>query len=222
MTTPTRRALSKSPALRACVAYEATQKPEVEREERKEHESPPVALRTEEDGDEENPRREKGAHDDRLFGVLTRPGVDPAAGLFVCRHFVTTILGRGANGSSGTGSGGRLPLARRVILRQHVDQPHEGMISRTYGRMIRRHEGAAAVALAQQYRTAKVEGMSLLSARSGRSQLHAGGGSMGRFFDPAADQGGSTAVRLPRAKREKESDLQHIRRRSSVGRALHS
>ena len=100
------------------------------------------------------------------------------------------------------------------------------MISRTYGRMIRRHEGAAAVELAQQYRTAKVEAMSLLSARSGRSQLHAGGGSRGRFFDPAADQGGSTsgskAVRLPRAKREKESDLQHKRRRSSVGRALHS
>ena len=58
------------------------------------------------------------------------------------------------------------------------------MISRTYGRMVSRHEGAAAVELVQQYRTAKVEAMSLLSARPGRSQLDAGGGSMARFFDP--------------------------------------
>ena len=83
----------------------------IEREERKEHESPPVALHSEEDGDEEDPRREKGAHDDRLFGVLTRPGVDPASALFVCSHFATTILRRSATGSSGSGSGGRLPLA---------------------------------------------------------------------------------------------------------------
>jgi hypothetical protein len=41
----------------------------------------------------------------------TRPGVDPAPALFTCRHFGTTILRHGANGSSGTGSGGRLPLA---------------------------------------------------------------------------------------------------------------
>jgi hypothetical protein len=73
----------KSPALCACVAYEATQKPEVECEERKEQEPPPVALHTEKDGDEEDPRREKRAHDERLFDVLTRPGVDPAAALFV-------------------------------------------------------------------------------------------------------------------------------------------
>ena len=111
MTTPTTGAPWKSPALRACVAYEATQKPEVECEERKEHESPPVALHTEEDGDEEDPRREKGAHDDRLSGVLTRPWVDPPSALFVCSHFATTILRRTANGSSGSGSGGRLPLA---------------------------------------------------------------------------------------------------------------
>ena len=95
-----RAPLWKSPALRACVAYEAAQKPEVECEERKEHESPPVALHTEEYGDEEDPRREEGAHDDRLFDVLARPGVDPAAALFVCRHFGTTILRRSANGSS--------------------------------------------------------------------------------------------------------------------------
>ena len=74
MTTPTTGALWKSPALRACVAYEATQKPEVECEERKEHESPPVALHTEEEGDEEDPRREKGAHTIACLACLRAQG----------------------------------------------------------------------------------------------------------------------------------------------------
>ena len=100
----------KSTALRTSVPYEATQKPEVEGQERKEHESPPVALHTEEHGDEEDPRREKGAHDDRLFDVLTRPGVDPAAVLFVCRHFGTTIVSQ-CQRLKRHGSRRRLPLA---------------------------------------------------------------------------------------------------------------
>jgi hypothetical protein len=40
------------------------------------------------------------------------------------------------------------------------------MISRTYGRMIRRYEGIASVELARQYQQAKVEAMYLLSAHS--------------------------------------------------------
>lgn len=95
-----RAPLWESPAVCAYVAYEAAQKPEVEGEERKEHESPPVALHTQEHGDEQDPRREKGAHDDRLFDVLPRLGVDPAAALVVSRHFGPTILRRCANGSS--------------------------------------------------------------------------------------------------------------------------
>ena len=39
------------------------------------------------------------------------------------------------------------------------------MISRTYGRMIRRHEGTPPLGLAEQYQTAKVQAMSLLSAQ---------------------------------------------------------
>lgn len=68
-----------STTLRACVAYEVPQKPKVECQERKEHESPPVTLHTEEDGNEEYPRGEKTAHDDRLFQVLTRPRVGATA-----------------------------------------------------------------------------------------------------------------------------------------------
>ena len=63
MTTLTTGAAIESPVWRACVPHEATQKPEVEGEERKEHKSPPVALHTEEHRDEEDPRHEKGAHD---------------------------------------------------------------------------------------------------------------------------------------------------------------
>jgi len=100
------------------------------------------------------------------------------------------------------------------------------MISRTYGRIIRRHEGAAPVDLAQQYRTAKVEAMSLLSAGSVRPDNTGQGGSTEPIFDPAVGQGGSTggstAVKLPSARRQKVAALQDIRRRSSAGRALHS
>jgi integrase len=100
------------------------------------------------------------------------------------------------------------------------------MISRTYGRMIRRHEGVPPVALAKQYRTAKVEAMSLLSASATHANESAKGGSMSPFWNPSTAQGGSsagsTAVKLPRARRPKAADLQDKRRRSSVGRALHS
>jgi len=68
------------------------------------------------------------------------------------------------------------------------------MISRSCGRMIGRHEGAPPVQLAQQYRTAKVEGMSLLSTGLMRPEGQAQGGSAGAFLDPAAGQGGSRWV----------------------------
>jgi hypothetical protein len=42
----------------------------------KKHESPPIALHTEKHGDEEDPRREKDAHNDDLFVVLTSPAAD--------------------------------------------------------------------------------------------------------------------------------------------------
>jgi hypothetical protein len=119
-------ALWKSPTLRACVAYEATQKPEVECKERKEHESPPVALHTEEDRDEEDPRREKGAHDDRLFDVPTRPGIDPA------RPFVRLPSFRNNHPTPQCHQLKRHRIRRspavssRAILRQRVDRPHEG------------------------------------------------------------------------------------------------
>ena len=62
------------------------------------------------------------------------------------------------------------------------------VISRAYGRMIRRQDGAPPVQLAQQYRTAKVEGMSLLSAGLMRPEGQAPGGSTGAFLDPPAGQ----------------------------------
>lgn len=46
-----------------------------------------VALHTEEHGDEEDPRREQGAHDDHLFVVLTGQLAVPAGTLVVCRRF---------------------------------------------------------------------------------------------------------------------------------------
>ena len=64
------------------------------------------------------------------------------------------------------------------------------MISETYGRVIRRYEGASPVTLNEQFQTARVEAMKLLSARS---------------TSPSARQGGPTggpiAGKLPPAKR---------------------
>ena len=96
------------------------------------------------------------------------------------------------------------------------------MISQTYRRMITRYGGEVPVELALQYRTAKVQAMALLSARPGRLGAHVQGGPTGPDFDASRGAGGPAGVKLPRPTRRKSSDLQDIRRRSSVGRALHS
>ena len=70
------------------------------------------------------------------------------------------------------------------------------MISQTYGRMIQRHEGASTVALDEQFRTAKVEAVSLLAAGSRGGGAGAQGGSSERFFDATATQGGSSGGSL--------------------------
>jgi hypothetical protein len=64
------------------------------------------------------------------------------------------------------------------------------MISRTYGRTIRRHEGSPATGLAEQYRTAYDEALSLLAAQPATSSR-------------AGDEltGGLTPARMPAAKR---------------------
>ena len=100
------------------------------------------------------------------------------------------------------------------------------MISQTYRRMITRYGGEVPVELALQYRTAKVQAMALLSDRRKRSLGGEPGGRTGPVFDLAAGEdkptGGSRNVKLPPAERRQGPDLQDIRRRSSVGRALHS
>ncbi len=49
------------------------------------------------------------------------------------------------------------------------------MISRTYGRMIRRHEGTPPLGLAEQYQTARVQAMTLLAATPTTPSLQQGG-----------------------------------------------
>jgi len=85
------------------------------------------------------------------------------------------------------------------------------MISRTYGRMISRHEGAAPVALTEQYRTAKVEAISLLLAdRVKTSPEAAQGGPTTPLLDPAqgggGPTGGPTAVKLPPRRARKRAN----------------
>jgi integrase len=81
------------------------------------------------------------------------------------------------------------------------------MISATYGRMIRRHEGAAAVSLDDQFRAGKVEAMSLLSAASGISPAGSQGGPTDAFQHSVTEQGGPTGGpmghKLPPARRQK-------------------
>ena len=82
------------------------------------------------------------------------------------------------------------------------------MISRTYGRTIGRHEGGSPVALAQQYRTAKVEAMSLLSAASETSSAaEPTAEHMVSFKTPSPARGGPTGGpmgrKLPLARRRK-------------------
>jgi hypothetical protein len=72
------------------------------------------------------------------------------------------------------------------------------MISATYGRIIRLHEGASPIKLDEQFRAGKVESMSLLSAASKRSDGVEQGGSMARFLDPSATQGGSKGSTGPK------------------------
>ena len=64
------------------------------------------------------------------------------------------------------------------------------MISETYGRMIRRYEGASSASLNEQFQTAKVEAMTLLSATPTTSSAKQGG-----------PTDGPTAGQLPPAKR---------------------
>jgi integrase len=80
------------------------------------------------------------------------------------------------------------------------------MISATYGRMIRRHEGSSPVSLDEQFRAGKVEAMSLLSAGSTRSRTAGQGGPTGGSLDPAAGQrrpiGGRRAKKLASRRRK--------------------
>jgi hypothetical protein len=61
------------------------------------------------------------------------------------------------------------------------------MISATYGRVIRRYEGAPPLALAERFRAGKVEAVSLLAASFRCSKSPGRGGVIGRGFRPAVD-----------------------------------
>ena len=114
----------KSPG-RACVPHEATQKPEVEGEKRKENKSPPVALHTQEHGHEEDPRREKGTHDDHRFVVLTRPVAEPADTLVVCGRFGERSYAQRLAARTARIGRGRLRVRIRGTLSQQISQPNE-------------------------------------------------------------------------------------------------
>lgn len=81
------------------------------------------------------------------------------------------------------------------------------MISATYGRVVRRHEGAPPVPLEEQFRASKVEAVSLLSARSKRLAEVTPGGSSNPSLGPSDGKGGSSAGslgrKLPVARRQK-------------------
>jgi len=66
------------------------------------------------------------------------------------------------------------------------------MISATYGRVIRRYEGAPPVAPDEQFRAGKVEAVSLLFDSSRRTEAAPRGGSTGAFIGPSWTQGGAT------------------------------
>ncbi|HEV2922419.1 MAG TPA: hypothetical protein VGW98_00140 [Solirubrobacteraceae bacterium] len=68
------------------------------------------------------------------------------------------------------------------------------MISRTYGRMIRRHEGSQAMGLAEQYRTADSQALSLLTAYRPTQAA-----------TQAASTSGTVGARLPPAKRRRRA-----------------
>jgi hypothetical protein len=80
------------------------------------------------------------------------------------------------------------------------------MISRTYGRVIERLEGAAPVELALQYRAAKVQAMSLLSASSELDLEREQGGPTGPIFNFSTKEVGPTGAKMPRQKRRKNAD----------------
>jgi hypothetical protein len=83
-------------------------------------------------------------------------------------------------------------------------------ISGTYGRVIRRLEGEAPVELFLQYRTAKVQAMTLLSGTPRRSKTEPQGGSTGavlaRSWTLGGSTGGSTVVKMPRKSSRKRAD----------------
>jgi hypothetical protein len=80
------------------------------------------------------------------------------------------------------------------------------MISGTYGRVIRRLEGEAPVELFLQYRTAKVQAMTLLSGNPRRSKAEPQGGSTGAVLARSWTQGGSTVVKMPRTSSRKRAE----------------
>jgi integrase len=85
------------------------------------------------------------------------------------------------------------------------------MISATYGRMIRRHEGASPITLDEQFRAGKVEAMSLLSATTDGLAGTATGRSTGPIRDPATGPGRSNERAVdpglrPLARRRKIAD----------------
>jgi hypothetical protein len=77
----------------------------------------------------------------------------------------------------------------------------------TYGRIIRRHEGASPIELDEQFRAGKVEAMSLLSTASECSYGVEQGGSTSRLLGPSTTQGGSKSGskghKLPLSRRRK-------------------
>jgi hypothetical protein len=75
------------------------------------------------------------------------------------------------------------------------------MISDTYGRMIGRYEGASPVTLNEQFQTAKVEAMTLLSASPTTSSARPDGPKVGPAARQGGPTGGPTAGKLPPAKR---------------------
>ena len=74
------------------------------------------------------------------------------------------------------------------------------------GRVIRRLEGEAPVELFVQYRTAKVQTITLLSGNPRHSKTEPQGGATGAVFDRSWTQGGSTVVKMPRRSSRKIVD----------------
>ena len=64
--------------MRACVPHAAAHKPQVEREDREQKETPPNPVDAQGHDDEEDPQREHGAHSDHLLEMAPFPGTNRA------------------------------------------------------------------------------------------------------------------------------------------------